>query len=56
MEACYTREAASPCRSWSPGVNTAEAIAMSAITSGALAGSTTFTARPLHCDKIVRAE
>lgn len=56
MEACSAREADSSCRSWSPGVNAAEAIAMPAITSGALAGSATFTARPLHFDKIVRAK
>jgi len=52
MKAYSTREAASSCRSWPPGVDAAQAITMSAITSSALAGSTTFTARPLHCDKI----
>lgn len=45
------REAASSCHPWSSGVDAAQAITMSAVTGGALAGTTTFTARPLHCDE-----
>lgn len=47
-----TGETASSCRSWTSGIDAAEAVAVSTIASSALAGSAAFTARPLHFDDV----